>query len=67
MKIIEIQENLIFFKITMNQDYDKNNSRKTYLILPTPHKSTIAHPMVVPALDTDSAFIDLLVISRSVK
>ena len=67
MKIIEIRENHIFFKIITNQDSAKNNDQKIYLIIPTPHKSTIAHPTVVLYLDTDNAFIVLLVISRPEK
>ncbi len=61
---IEIQENHTFSKIITNRDSGKNNSHKIYLIEPTPHKSTIAHPMVTSDLDTDGAFIVLLVISR---
>ncbi len=60
-KIIKISH---IYKIITNQHSGKNNSQKIYLIVPTPHKSTIAHPMVAPDLDTDSAFIVLLVISR---
>ncbi len=67
MKIIEIREIYIFYNITTNQDSGKNNSQKSNLIGPTPHKSTIAHPMVTSDLDTDDAFIVLLVISRSEK
>ena len=67
MKIVEMRENHRFFEIISNQDSGANNGQKIYLIIPTPHKSTIAHPMVVPDLDIDNAFIVLLVISRPEK
>ena len=67
MKIVEMRENRIFFEIITNQDSGANNGQKIYLIIPTPHKSTIVHPMVASDLDTDNAFIVLLVISRPEK
>ena len=57
MKIIEIRENHIFFEINTNQDSRTNNGQKLYLIIPTPHKSTIAHPMMASDFDTGNAFI----------
>ncbi len=67
MKITEIRENHIFSQITTNQDSARNNDQKRYLIKPTPHKSTIAHPTVLSDFDTDKAFIVLLVITRPEK
>ena len=64
MKIVEIRENHTFYEIITNHDSGVNNGQKIYLIVPTPHKSTIAHLMMSSDLDTDNAYIVLLVISR---